>query len=249
MAEADIMPIEAAGISESVSVGVKLAAAREAMGLTAADVSKITKINQRHIAAVEAGDFAALPARLYAVGFARSYAGAVGLDPAAIAGQVRRELDGQESLAAVRREFDLDLEDPAKVPSKRLAWVSAALALGLVAAGTVYWRSYYVPAVDLPAVGERALAGSALAAPVLTPAAMVSPTAESAAGIAVPLDPAPEAGTAPARPAARGERPKPAAAAPVEQAAAEPAPAPAEPAGQAAAPVADAAPASVPPAG
>jgi cytoskeletal protein RodZ len=180
--------------------GEKLRAARERLGIDRGELSRRTKINERHLAAVEDSDFTSLPARIYAVGFARSYAGAVGLDASVIAAQVRRELNEQEAPANQRPAYDLDLEDPAKIPSKRLTWLAAALGVALIVAGTVLWRSYFVPAVDLPAVREDAAAQTATV-PELTPAAMLSPTAESAAGQATPIDAVP--GSVPAQTAER----------------------------------------------
>ena len=222
MAEADVMPLEAMGEEQLLSrAGDKLRTARERLGLDRGEISLRTKINERHLAAVEDSEFAALPARIYAVGFARSYAGAVGLDGAAIAAQVRRELNEQSAPANARPAYDLDIEDPAKVPSRRLAWVAAALAVALIAAGAVFWRSYFVPAVDLPAVREDVVS-STVATPELSPAAMISPTAESAAA----AQPAPvEAradGTPPVQTAVR-----PAAAPPIDRRAAAPVAAPA----------------------
>jgi cytoskeletal protein RodZ len=185
------MPIEATGEDHLGSrAGERLRAARERLGIDRGELSLRTKINERHLAAVEDSDFSALPARIYAVGFARSYAGAVGLDGGVIATQVRRELNEAETPANPRPAYDLDLEDPAKVPSRRLAWIAAALGIVLIAAGAVFWRSYFVPAVDLPPVREQMVA-NAVASPELTPAAMLSPTAESAAGLATSVDPAP----------------------------------------------------------
>ena len=195
------MPIEAMDDERIPSrAGEKLRAARERLGIDRGELSLRTKINERHLAAVEDSDFSALPARIYAVGFARSYAGAVGLDSGVIAAQVRRELNEQEAPANQRPAYDLDLEDPDKIPSTRLAWLAAALGVVLIVAGTVFWRSYFVPAVDLPAVREEAAAETA-ATPELTPAAMLSPTAESAAGAIAPVEPA--AGGAPAQTATR----------------------------------------------
>ena len=186
MAEADLLPPETADdASTPTRAGAKLREARERMGLSRAELSIRTKINERHLAAVEDSDFAVLPARIYAVGFARSYAGAVGLDPAEIAAEVRRELDEHERPASARPAYDLDIEDPAKIPSRRIAWLAAALGVGLVVAGAMFWRSYFVPAVELPPVREDMVA-STMAAPELTPAALITPTAESAAGLAAP---------------------------------------------------------------
>ena len=221
MAEADIMPLEATGEEQLLSrAGDKLRIARERLGIDRGEISLRTKINERHLAAVEDSEFAALPARIYAVGFARSYAGAVGLDGAAIAAQVRRELNEQSAPANLRPAYDLDIEDPAKIPSRRLAWIAAALGIALIAAGTVFWRSYFVPAVDLPAVREDG-AGGTVASPELSPAAMISPTAESAAGEPALVD-AQAQGAPQVQPAAR-----PAAAPRVAPRAAAPATAPA----------------------
>ena len=201
MAEADVMPLEAMDEERVLArAGEKLRAARERLGIDRGELSLRTKINERHLAAVEDSDFSALPARIYAVGFARSYAGAVGLDSGVIAAQVRRELNEQEAPANQRPAYDLDLEDPDKIPSTRLAWLAAALGIALIVAGTVFWRSYFVPAIDLPAVREEAAAQTA-ATPELTPAAMLSPTAESAAGQMTPVDPV--VGGVPAQTAAR----------------------------------------------
>lgn len=197
MAEADLLPLEAADDAHVTSrAGAKLREARDRMGLSRAELSIRTKINERHLAAVEDSDFAALPARIYAVGFARSYAGAVGLDPAAIAAEVRRELDEHERPTRVRPAYDLDIEDPAKIPSRKVAWLAAALGVGLVIAGAVFWRSYFVPAVELPPVREDMVA-STMATPELTPAALITPTAESAAGLATPSGPGAAAASAP----------------------------------------------------
>ena len=193
MAEADVMPIEATVDERLLSrAGEKLRAARERLGIDRGELSVRTKINERHLAAVEDSDFSALPARIYAVGFARSYAGAVGLDSGVIAAQVRRELNDQEMPANARPAYDLDLEDAAKIPSRRLAWIAAALALALIATGAVFWRSYFVPAVDLPAVRDAAVGSDGAnpgVTPELSPAAMISPTAESATGQLTSVDP------------------------------------------------------------
>ena len=52
----------------------------------------------------------------------------------------------------------MDIEDPARIPSRRLAWIAGAMAVALIAAVAVFWRSYFVPAVDLPAVRDQVAA-------------------------------------------------------------------------------------------
>ena len=102
VAEADVLPFEGVESDSPLRAGDKLRAAREQMGLDRAALALRTKINERHLAALESGDFASLPARIYAVGFSRAYAGAVGLDGAEIAGEVRRELEAQQRPVTLR---------------------------------------------------------------------------------------------------------------------------------------------------
>lgn len=133
-------------------VSERLRAAREALGLSAADVAVRTRITLRHVVALEAGDYSALPGRPYALGFARGYALAVGLDGAIIADAVRAELEGSAVLREPRAVHQFEVGDPAKTPSRMLGWLALLLGIGLLAMGAVFWRSYYAPAVALPAL-------------------------------------------------------------------------------------------------
>ena len=76
-----------------LSVGARLCAAREAAGLSRADVAARTKIAERHLGAIEEDRFDDLASSTYAVGFARAYARTVGLDEAEIARLVRGRLE------------------------------------------------------------------------------------------------------------------------------------------------------------
>ena len=118
--------------------GAKLRVAREAMGLSLSDIATRTRIAQRQLEAVERDDYAALPGIPYAVGFARAYARAVGLDEVAIAAQVRQGVHGAD-MTANRYEM-FEPADPARVPSRTLAWTAAAIVVLLVV-GWVIWRA------------------------------------------------------------------------------------------------------------
>ena len=61
--------------------GVLLREARERAGLSQEDIASKLKLAPRQIAAIETGDWNALPERTFTRGFMRSYARAVGLDP------------------------------------------------------------------------------------------------------------------------------------------------------------------------
>lgn len=195
-------------------VGPRLRAAREALGWSRAQLAARTKIPERHLAAIESGNFAALPARTYAVGFTRSYAREVGLEEAGIVADLRGELDGIGS--GEPRVASFEPGDPARIPAGGLAWIAALAALAVVIAVVVIWRPFYAPAMTLPPLKPdpvpSAPAGLAPAsgAGVLAPpsAAAVPSGAAISDGIAVPSTAAGAGAPTPeARPAA-ADRPR-----------------------------------------
>ncbi len=151
--------------------GAKLRAARDVQGLSIQDVATRTRIAQRQLEAVERDDYAALPGIPYAVGFARAYARAVGVDEVMIAAEVRNAVHGSD-LGANRYEAFEPL-DPARVPSRALAWTAAAIVVLLIA-GFMIWRTqmFTPPTSEEIAAQEQAKpvaarpAGAAPAAPV-----------------------------------------------------------------------------------
>jgi cytoskeletal protein RodZ len=120
--------------------GARLRAAREARRLDLTNIASETRIPLRHLEAIEEGDFAALPSRTYAIGFARTYAKAVGLDDAAITDAVRAELADGSGHRAASGGGGIEPGDPAKLPSAGLAWFGAFAAL-LLAAGLIAFFS------------------------------------------------------------------------------------------------------------
>lgn len=134
------------------TVGARLLRARESAGFSRAHMANVTKIPERHLAAIEASNFAALPARTYAVGFSRSYAKALGLDEREVVDAVRAEL-AQHQPAPVRSAPAFEPGDPARVPAARFAWLAALAALVVIVAGIAFaWRSYYAPGGTLPSI-------------------------------------------------------------------------------------------------
>ncbi|MBS0255781.1 MAG: helix-turn-helix domain-containing protein, partial [Proteobacteria bacterium] len=130
--------------------GARLARAREEQGLSRTDIAQRTKIPERHLAAIEAGDFGALPARTYAVGFARSYARAVGLPENEIIAEVRRDLAGASVDQAEPPVFEPG--DPARVPGARMAWLAALGGLAVAGAGAFYWGGWSLSLPGLPSI-------------------------------------------------------------------------------------------------
>lgn len=154
------------------SAGVRLRRAREAAGLSLADIASRTRIAERHLRSIEAGNFMALASRAYAVGFARNFAREVGLDEDEIAHAVRAEADGQEPLTVRFQPASFEPGDPARNPAARVAWIAGLSALAVVVAGFIFWRSFYAPAASLPDIVPEATAsadpGTAAAIPAGT---------------------------------------------------------------------------------
>jgi cytoskeleton protein RodZ len=61
-------------------IGASLAAARETRGYSLADAERLTNVRGKYLAALESGDFDALPGRTYARAFLRTYETALGLE-------------------------------------------------------------------------------------------------------------------------------------------------------------------------
>lgn len=118
-------------------VGDRLRAAREARSLSLDDVATQTRVPVRHLEAIEAGDWASLPAPTYSVGFAKSFAEAVGLDRQEIGDDVRVELGGGRNAGVVDT---YEAADPGRVPPRMLAIGAFVVALMLLA-GYLYWRN------------------------------------------------------------------------------------------------------------
>jgi transcriptional regulator with XRE-family HTH domain len=147
------MEDENAIIQSPPGVGEQLRAAREAKGLSLEQVAAETRIPQRHLIAMEAGDFAKLPGRTYAVGFARTYAKTVGLDADEIGTSVRAELDAQSDEGY--RPASFEPGDPARVPSRALGWFAGFAVLLLLAGGFFFFRTIFAPAGELPSLVEQ----------------------------------------------------------------------------------------------
>ena len=124
--------------------GALLAKARAKAKLTVADVAEKTRIPQRHLEAIEAGDYARLPSRTYAIGFSRTYARVLGLDERQVTEQVRLDLE-QADPASPARPDRFEPGDPARLPSRRLAWLSALAVLALVVGAFSFYRTYFSP--------------------------------------------------------------------------------------------------------
>ncbi|MEQ8310460.1 MAG: helix-turn-helix domain-containing protein [Sphingopyxis sp.] len=136
MTDEDVAPEQ--GELAITRTGDRLRLAREAAGLSLADVATRTRITQRHLAAIEKSDFAELPGRTYVTGFARAYARAVDLPEAEIGAAIRQELEDDEYGSRPLYEA-YEPTDPARLPTARLTWTLVIVTLLLASAYGV-WR-------------------------------------------------------------------------------------------------------------
>lgn len=172
-------------------VGDRLRAARIAAKLDLTDVASRTRVPLRHLKAIESGDYASLPALPYCIGFVKAYARAVGEDEVDLGRMLRGEL-GEEPAASHVDYYDAEAADPARVPTRKLAWI--ALALGIVFFGAfLVWRNFaFAPAAPTEQVAENIAAEPApsdspdnVAAPAPNPKGQVVLTATDAVWVSV----------------------------------------------------------------
>jgi cytoskeletal protein RodZ len=162
--------------TELPSVGEQLRAAREKKGLTLEDVAAQTRIPLRHLASIETGDWDNLPAPTYTIGFAKNYAGAVGLDRSEIGNQLREEMGGQRFATNAADVFEP--ADPRRTMPKSLVFGGIAAVIVLVVLMT--WlnnRSLQ----QVPVNGAQQASAPAPAATPATPAKQPAPSAPAPA--------------------------------------------------------------------
>ena len=163
------------------TVGERLRDARVAQNLDLAEIGARTRIPQRHLGAIETSDFAMLPSITYAMGFAKAYARAVGVDEV----EVGRDLRAELSTSYHRREPRPDPQpyDPARLPSRSVATVGVAIAALLLLVVAIWYGTGWLQGE--PATESAATAASELGAvptPAAQPATAPTPAAPVGAG-------------------------------------------------------------------
>ena len=143
---------------------------RERQGLELSQVAAETRIPERHLVAIENGDFAALPARTYAVGFSRTYAKMLGIDEKDITAKVREDLS-VSSTSFNEHPAKFEPGDPARVPSRSLAWVGIIAAVLLLGGIFAFYRSYFAPGMGPAPLTEETPVAAATSDPTAAQAA------------------------------------------------------------------------------
>lgn len=119
--------------SAAPTVGERLRAARLAEDISLEDIASRTRIPTRHLESIENSDWSKLPAATYSVGFAKSYASAVGLDRTEIGEALRAEMAGQPAQRTLSPEV-FEPVDPARVMPKWLVILAVLAVIGVIAA-------------------------------------------------------------------------------------------------------------------
>ena len=146
--------------SDGITAGERLRAAREEKGLSLEEVADQTRIPRRHLESIELGDWSKLPAPTYTIGFAKSYATAIGLDRAEIGDQLRTEMGRTRPESGTSEVFEP--ADPARTMPKWLVLAAiGAIALLVLIMTWLNNRSLEPPAEPAEEVAATANAPSA----------------------------------------------------------------------------------------
>ena len=195
----DAVPPETYG--RRLTIGALLAEARAAAGRELADVARETRVPLRHLMAIEADDHDSLPALPYALGFVKTYARTVGLNPESAGAQFRAET---RLSPHVPTPPSLEPMDEARLPSRGMALAGVAVlalvigGLGLYGAGVFDPKAPPAPAAAQP--DASADTGAAVVPDVGVPASIapapgtpIAADASTVAAAAVPVATAPAA--------------------------------------------------------
>lgn len=182
--------------------GAVLKTAREAQGLTAAEVARQLKLSLRRVEALEAGNYAALPGGTFLRGLIRNYARLVQVDAAPMIAACNKLSPQKPAELILPRSQEIPF--PAKDEGSRTRVAVLALVASLVAGATYFeWPSNdnSAPAggagkagrqekATAPAASAKPAVAAIEAAPVSAPA-VISPVAAHDAP-AAPAPPAPD---------------------------------------------------------
>ncbi len=146
MTPAEDEQTENAGITSgaAVTTGSLLGAARQASGRSIEQIADETRVPKRHLQALENDAHDALPALPYAMGFARSFARAVDLDPEMIAARFRSETTKQPH---VPRLSSLEPLDERRLPGRGVVVATLAGLFLVVAALSAWGAGMFDPAI------------------------------------------------------------------------------------------------------
>ena len=172
--------------SASPRAGADLRAARERLGWDLPDVAAMLRIRSSYLEALESGRLTNLPGNVYAVGFLRTYATALGLNVEEVCRRFRAEAGD------IPRHSELVF--PVPMPERGLP-AGALLLLAFILTGSAYFGWYRLsgegklPAETVPPVPARLAA--LVTAPVPVPLPVPAPEEHVTASVPAPPVPPP----------------------------------------------------------
>lgn len=140
------------GAEGARGLGADLRARREELGWALPDVAGWLRIRESYLVALEEGNMSVFPGSAYALGFLRTYAHALGMDPDDAVARFRRDTRG-----ALDRKTELSFPEPVSERGVPVGlWVGAGLAV-LVGTYIGYYHffgSEPAPTHQMPSVAE-----------------------------------------------------------------------------------------------
>jgi transcriptional regulator with XRE-family HTH domain len=128
-------------LDPGMPIGAALRTARQTLGLSLIEISESTRVRERHLTAIEAGQIDQLPSRPFTIGYVRAYAKALGLDADATAARYRAEFPSPDD----------ELHTPVGVRHDRPPRGKLWMALGGVAVVAIVGWNVAVHVMDRPA--------------------------------------------------------------------------------------------------
>ena len=130
-----------ASMSGAATPGETLRVARQLAGLSQEDIATKLKLSPRQIAAIETGDWSALPERTFTRGFMRNYARLVGVDPDSLGlDQAPSQPNAATQLRPTPVAIGEIVHEADRNGLSAARWVVPALLIAALTAGVLYFQ-------------------------------------------------------------------------------------------------------------
>ncbi len=119
------------------NIGEVLKVVRESKGESLKNIGAILRISEHYLQAIETMDTEGLPEQVHTLGFVRSYAHYLGVDPQKSVTQFKADI-----FSATQSTKKLSIPQPVdstSLPTKKILWFTTLLLLIVLGAGYVYW--------------------------------------------------------------------------------------------------------------
>ena len=138
---ASVLGRGSASMSGSATPGETLRVARQLAGLSQEDIAAKLKLSPRQIAAIETGDWSALPERTFTRGFMRNYARLVSVDPDSLGlDQAPSQPNAATQLKPTPAAIGEIVHEADRNAPSAARWVVPALLIAALAAGVLYFQ-------------------------------------------------------------------------------------------------------------